>query len=155
MSEDLDLFGNPCRPGYGLRGRPPHVPDAKSTNRVKVGLLLDRTEDEIAGMLGITPKTLRKHYSRLFKSRDNEKAQAEAGLLERMLELGMGGNASMMRLALERIEREREGRWAPRQSVDDRTGAPLGKKERAQKDASEASIDDWLRQEGGGETQPN
>lgn len=52
-----------------MRGRPPHVPDEKSVNKVKMLLAFGWANPRIANALGISEPTLRRHYFSVLKVR--------------------------------------------------------------------------------------
>jgi hypothetical protein len=56
-------------------GRPPHEPSKEGRELVKLHATVGTPQDVIAGLLGIDPKTLRKHYR---EELDHSLAQANA-----------------------------------------------------------------------------
>ena len=149
MAENFDLLGDPIPEGLGKRGRPPHLVTEK--NRCKVIMLLAMCWDEkrIAGVLGISEPTLRKHYFRELASRavalDRMRAshlallwtQAEAGNVAAMKEIGR---------ELDKIEARVFGVRASADDAEDGDEAPrvpsrpLGKKEEARLAAAQAGV---------------
>jgi hypothetical protein len=101
MDDAIDLFGFPIRPGYGRRGKPPHVPTPEDRNRVKALLALDWSEDRIAAVLGICKKTLRKHYLPELKCRLIAKDALEASLLDVLIRESQAGRVT----AIDRLNR--------------------------------------------------
>ena len=65
-----DLLGDPVPTNFGQRGRPPHVPTEENRQKVRLLLAFDWTNQRIARALRITGKTLRKHYFRELRQRD-------------------------------------------------------------------------------------
>lgn len=132
----LDLFGDPVPPEHVGRGRPPHVPDDKKRSKVMLLLALGKTEDEIAAVLGITGKTLRKHYSRETKVRDHARLRLDAELLAQLAGEAAKGNVSAIDKLFKRLDRHDLGGVVPTKS---KAKAPKpGKKEQAAIDAQTA-----------------
>lgn len=97
MASDFDLLGDPIPEGWGRRGRPAHIPTQE--NRCKVMLLLaqGRPSDRIAAALGITAKTLRKHYSRELRDRDEARARVDGALVMMLWRSAQDGNVAAMK----------------------------------------------------------
>lgn len=132
----LDLFGDPIPPEHVGRGRPPHVPDDKKRSKVMLLMVLGRTEDDIAAVLGITGKTLRKHYSRELKTRDHARLRLDAELLAQLAGEAAKGNVSAIDKLFKRLDRHDLGGITPAKSKA-KTPKP-GKKEQATIDAQTA-----------------
>ncbi len=66
---EYDLLGDPIPPHFGKRGRPPHVPTAENRQKMRLLLAFDLSNQRIARALGITGKTLSKHYFRELRQR--------------------------------------------------------------------------------------
>jgi len=140
----LDLFGRRVRPGFGLRGRPQHVPDGQSRAKVQLGLALGWSNSRIAQGIGVTEPTLRKHYFRLLSVRDQARPAmdlrralqlweaAEAGNVGAMkaFDRFVEANDTVLRSARERQAAKPEAEAAPVRAV------PKGKKEAAVEEAS-------------------
>lgn len=94
---ECDLLGDPIVENWRGRGRPQHVPTTE--NRLKIKLLLAQgwTDMRIAGALGITPPTLRKHYFSVLRLRDTARDQVEATGLATLWSLGRSGNVAAMK----------------------------------------------------------
>lgn len=58
----LDLFGEDIPSNRGKRGRPAHARTVENARKIQIAAALGHSEDDCAGMLGITMPTLRKHY---------------------------------------------------------------------------------------------
>jgi hypothetical protein len=146
MTQTFDLLGDPVPEGWGRRGRPPHV--VTDDNRRKVLLLLafDYTDAMLARALRITRPTLRKHYFRELRARDEALPALEASTLAALFKGVQDGNASAIRMMLERLDRRRlelagatfgTGVGADAEDDEDEDGK-LGKKRRAALDARTA-----------------
>ncbi|AZN72751.1 helix-turn-helix domain-containing protein [Georhizobium profundi] len=135
----FDLLGDPIPEGFGKKGRPPHIPTEK--NRSKIILLLAQgwTDPRIAGALGISLPTLRKHYFRELKVRDIARDRVEAIGLLTLWEQAKAGNTAAMKeffrrhdASIEPIYDERVNRETERR----------GKKEQDRLEA-ESPPNDW------------
>ncbi len=160
MAENFDLLGDPIPEGFGKRGRPPHIPSTEKRNKVILLLALGKDNDCIARALGITKPTLKKHYFRELKVRDEARdrvdgirvmalwCQVREGNVAALKEF----NRLMERVDLETAERE----FGERQDDDDDdtpTPEKIGKKEAANKAAETAGMgtewgDDLLQDDG-------
>lgn len=139
MDGNFDLLGDPIPEGFGKRGRPPHI--ATNQNRCKVMLLLaiGRKSGDIAAALGVTEPTLRKHYFRELKSKEEARFRVEGVRLLKLYEQVEAGNVGAMKelgKALDRADLE-AGTFGRAQHDATAAGKPakLGKKERALADA--------------------
>ena len=97
MAENLDLFGDPIPEGRGRPGRPMHVPTQENRNKVSMLLAFGWNNERIAQALHIDPKTLRRHYSRELRFRDEARARLDAALAMRLWKQVEAGNVSAMR----------------------------------------------------------
>lgn len=84
-------------PWKGKRGRPPHVPDAKSFNKVKMLLAFGWSNSRIANALHITEPTLRRHYFSVLKVRAIARDALDARRAEILWEQVEKGNVGAMR----------------------------------------------------------
>ena len=133
MAGDFDLFGNPLLPADAVRGRPEHEPTEENIIFIMVLLASGMTNKEVAGTLGISVPTFRKHYLHLVKQRDLMLDRLRTKLRVQQLKIGLEGNASALNAALatldkvgvERAERSLKGREKPKAEKDRK----LGKKE--------------------------
>ena len=140
MGEPIfDLFGDVVPEGRGKPGRPQHVPTNENRNRVKMLLAVGWNDERIAGAVGVSIKTLRKHYSRELVARLACRDRMEARRLEVLWRQGCDGNVAAMR---------EFGRLVEAQDVataDDEIRTPRtieGKKAAAQREAREALASD-------------
>jgi len=131
---DFDLLGDPIPPGWGSRGRPPHVPTDEKRRIVVVLLAFGRKEEDVAAALGITPPTLRKHYFRELKVRADARARLDAKLLGTLMSEVEKGNVSAVDKMFERLDRH-DLAGGPRPEKQARK-PKLGKKEQAAIDAA-------------------
>lgn len=97
MAENLDLLGDPIPENFGGRGRPPHIPTTTNRNKVMVLLAMDWDEVRIAKAIGITKPTLKKHYFRELKVREEARARLEAQLLVGMAAKALTGDVPAFR----------------------------------------------------------
>lgn len=97
FAPEFDLLGDPIPPNWGKRGRPPHVPTRENASKVMLLLAQGWTDVRIAGALGITVPTLRKHYFRQLKARDVARDRAEAIGLLTLWNMGREGNVAAMK----------------------------------------------------------
>jgi hypothetical protein len=58
----FDLLGDPIPEGRGEPGRTGHIPTSQNAKKIRLLLVADWTLDQIAGEIGISVPTLRKHY---------------------------------------------------------------------------------------------
>lgn len=93
----FDLFGDPVPEGRGRPGRASHVATVENRNKVKMLLAVGWADDRIAGVIGVTIKTLRKHYSRELVARVVCRDRLEARRLEVLWRQGCDGNVAAMR----------------------------------------------------------
>lgn len=132
---DLDLLGDPIPEGHGERGRPPHL--ATEKNRSKIMLLLAEgwTQTRIANALSITVKTLRKHYSRELRARDQALDRLKGGHRSMLWEEGRKGNVAALKeigKIILGIDAGRFGQASADRDDDDEAPIPrLGKKDEA------------------------
>lgn len=136
---EYDLLGDPIPPNWGKRGRPPHVPTEGNRNKVMLLLAQGWPDIRIAGALGITLPTLKKHYFSILKAREVARDRVEAIGLLSLWSMGRAGNVAAMKEYFRRhdaalgdifdddVERERK---------------KVGKKEQARLEA-ESPPDDW------------
>jgi AraC-like DNA-binding protein len=105
MTQSFDLLGDPVDPNHGRRGRPRHVATEENRRRVMVLLAFDWSEEKIAGALGITDKTLRRHYFRELKVKVAARWRVEAKLLSHLMSEVEAGNVSAMDRFFKRLDR--------------------------------------------------
>lgn len=145
MEQILDMFGDPVPEYRDPRGRPEHVPTQEKRNLIIQLLAFGWTMKRIAGAIGLTEKTLRKHYSRELKVRDVARDRVEAARLSMLWTEMRKGNVAAMREYGRLVERADLA--AVERSFEERDAEPrraIGKKEAAQLAAATAGEDsDW------------
>lgn len=97
MSEILDLFGDPVPDGRGKPGRPVHVPTQENRNKVNMLLAFGWNNDRIASALHITAPTLRRHYFRELKFREEARDRLDALVGIKLLDRVREGDVSAIR----------------------------------------------------------
>lgn len=142
MAQNLDLLGDPIPENWGGRGRPSHIPTEKNTNKVMVLLALGWAEAKIAGALGITQPTLRKHYFRQLKVRDEARARLEGEMVFSMAAKAVTGDVPAYREVAKALEKadmvEADQVYRPQPTAQAAPKAEkLGKKAERQLEAEE------------------
>lgn len=98
MSEDVfDLFGQPVRSGYGMKGRPPYVPTDRDRNKIKLLLALGWSNTRVANGLGISLATLKRYFRAELKVKDAMRDQLDARRFEIVMEQANAGNVGALR----------------------------------------------------------
>lgn len=114
-------------PWKGMRGRPPHLPDEKSVNKVKMLLAFGWANSRIANALNISEPTLRRHYFSVLKiraiARDALDAR-RAELLWAQVEKGNVGAMKAFDRLVEENDRMTKSRLA-REDGDEEDDAPV------------------------------
>lgn len=105
FGDDLDLFGQRQRLVRRGRGRPSHEATKENRDKVMLWLVTGRTDEEIAEALGITTRTLSKHYFHELSYRRTARMQMEAVNLGAIVEQVRDGNTSAMSLLDKKLER--------------------------------------------------
>ena len=155
MTENFDLFGDPIPEGYGKAGRPEHVPTNQNRNKVMMLLALGWSNDRIASAMHITPPTLRKHYFRELKFRDEARDRMDATVSMQLWTGVMEGSVSAIkefRKLVEKNDLMLYGQTAPVKQSKARANPTaaakpkLGKKEQALLDAAAPDTDSLLGQ---------
>lgn len=138
MPVEFDLLGDEIPEGFGKRGRPPHRVSEEKRKLVIQLCAFDWDEEKIAGALGITPPTLRKHYFRELRSKREARFRVEGKLLVALMTEVEKGNVSAVKEYLKRLEKHDLKRVpAPAKAKPPK----LGKKEQALVDAARAGED--------------
>lgn len=140
-SFEFDLLGDPIPEGRGKRGRPEHIPTEEKRRLIIVLLAFDWSMEKIAAALNCTPPTLRKHYFRELRHREEARARVEAKLLGKLMAGAEDGKDGAIEKLFKRLEKgdqkQLADRVANRGSV---SSAPkLGKKEARKKAAGEVT----------------
>lgn len=150
MSENFDLLGDPIPEGFGKRGRPPHVPDVKKRSKVMLLLAIGRTDAQIAAALGISEPTLKKHYFRELKSKEEARFRVEGASLLKLYELVEAGNMAAIREMNKVLAKASaaDPHFERRAAANAQPGREqkLGKKELALKNANTPNLDTPLGQ---------
>jgi len=105
MSENFDLLGDPIPEGWGKRGRPEHIPTQRNRNKVMLLLALGWSNDRIARALSITRPTLKRHYFRELRFRDEARDRMDAALAHKLWTLAQDGNVGAAREFRRFVER--------------------------------------------------
>lgn len=133
----VDLFGQPVRTSRRGRGRPQHEATAENRQKVLLWMLTERTDEEIAEALGITPRTLAKHYFHELGYRRTVRMHMEGKLLASIVEQVEKGNAAAMSLFDKKLDKLGLGR---RDKPVATKPVKLGKKDQAIVDARNAGV---------------
>ncbi|MCW5758280.1 MAG: hypothetical protein KIS90_00735 [Phenylobacterium sp.] len=149
ISDDLDLFGEPRVEPKETRGRKAHVRSVEVSKKVAISRAMGRTEAEIAELVGLDAKTLRKYYSReLQKASQMVKALLDEALFQSAI---VEGKVGSQRLLYDRLRlgeaavplapiqgrAERPAKAAPKPKAAPKS-EKLGKKAQAALDAQTA-----------------
>jgi hypothetical protein len=140
MTENVDLFGDPVPDGRGRPGRPQHVATLENRNKVSMLLAFGWNSDRVANALKITAKTLRRHYSRELRVRDQARDRLDAAVAMRTWKEAEAGNMSAMRLFVHLVDRN-DLRLLGGQRREEAKPLKLGKKEVAQLEALTSDVD--------------
>lgn len=138
MTDEIDLFGNPVRPGRGQRGRPRFEVTPEIRNKIKLGLALGWVNDRIAGAVGISAATLKRYFRAELKARDLARDQLDLRRFELVMAEANKGNVGAIKelgKMLERNDQMTAGRRfqdAQGEPARERPAKPMGKKEAAQ-----------------------
>lgn len=128
---NFDLLGDPIPEGWGKRGRPPHQPSEEKRRLVIALAAFDKTKTEIAAALGITQKTLDKHYFRELRSLDSARLRLEGTLMTSLLKEVSQGNVSAINSMWKRIDKHDLSRLAVSKARTPAAGDKPGKKKQA------------------------
>lgn len=146
---DFDLLGEPIAPPREGAGRPEHVPTTRNRNKIIMLLAMGWTLKRIAPAIGVTTKTLRKHYSLQLKARDIALDRVKAGHAALLWEEASKGNVSALKeigKIIAGVDAARFGLHADRDDDDEDEAPqrPLGKKAQADAAAKTAGENsDW------------
>lgn len=135
----LDLLGDPIPPNHGRRGRPQHVPTKESRNKIILLLAQGWTDARIAGAIGISLPTLKRHYFSELKVRDTARDRVESIGLLTLWNMGREGNVAAMKEYFRRHDAAMGDVFADAVEKETRK---LGKKEQARLDADNPP-DEW------------
>ena len=118
ISDQPCLFGWPAMPWKGMRGRPPHVPDEKTVNKVKMLLAFGWSNGRIANALNISEPTLRRHYFSVLKVRAIARDALDARRAELLWAQVEKGNVGAMK-AFDRMLEDNDRMTRSRRVRDD------------------------------------
>ncbi len=138
MSQNFDLLGDPIPDDWYAqrkRGRPEHKPTKEKRNKVMMLQAFGWSDVQICQALSITKPTLKKHYFRELKFREEAQRRVEANMLMTLGKLASAGNVAAVkefnRLFEKSVLDQRTAQFkAGQDDVVDPT-AGLGKKEAA------------------------
>lgn len=99
--------------------RPPHQPTDQQRRQVKALIAYGLTKGQIAEIIGITEKTLRKHYAHELRI---GAAEAEAAMSNVIYQAGRNGS---WKAALEFLKRRAPDRWSERRVMTGEGGGPI------------------------------
>ncbi len=149
MAENLSLFGWPLKEPKEGAGRPEHEPTNENRNKIMMLLAIGNTIGDVAAAVGLSTKTLRKHYSPLLEARRVARLQLDAQLWAALYQKAIGGDVSAMKELGKRLDKHDLAELAdkfgaaPRQQRAAKS-EKLGKKEIAQREAETAGVDsEW------------
>ena len=152
MTENLSLFGWPLPEPRDKAGRPEHEPTEENRNKVMLLVALKQPVKDIAAALGLTDKTLRKHYSAQLAQRRIARLQLDATVWAKLYENVLANDTSAIKEFTRRLDKHDVAELSANFGADTgrrRERAPAapkrGKKEQAQHDAEQTLIDggDW------------
>ncbi len=152
MDENLSLFGWPLPELRDKAGRPEHEPTDENRNKVMLLVALKLPVKDIAASIGLTDKTLRKHYSAQLAQRRVARLQLDATVWAKLYENVLANDTSAIKEFTRRLDKHDVAELSANFGADTnrrRERAPSapkrGKKEQAQYDAEQTLIDggDW------------
>lgn len=133
MGQGFDLLGDPIPDNWGRKGRPPHMATDEKRRLVKTLLAFGKSLEEIGAALNCTPPTVKKHYFRELKFREEARARVEAKLIASLMAEVDKGNVSAIAKMFERLEKHDQKVLAAsyQHTKRDKPEQKLGKKEQA------------------------
>lgn len=140
MGGDIDLLGDPVPENFGRRGRPAHIPTGENCNKIRLLLAFGWSNKRIAAALRITGATLRKHYFRELRQREEARPALEAKTIMLLYTSAEGGNVGAMKELRRMIERDDLVR-PPARAASAPKEEKLGKKASADRAAKQAHED--------------
>ncbi|MGB1215409.1 MAG: hypothetical protein ACPG4X_18715, partial [Pikeienuella sp.] len=137
VSEKIDLFGNPVRPGRGCRGRPVYERTLEDANKVKMLLALEWEQQRIANALDISLACLKKYFKAELKVRDEMRDRLDANRMAKLMAQANDGNVSALKALDQILEKQDQAKIAAalRRSQGAVKAQPKGKKEQRLVDA--------------------
>lgn len=145
----FDLWGNPVRPGFGRKGRPPVEVTEKMSCKVNLLLALGWSNQRIANAVGIARSTLERHFPAALTARLKMRDRLDARRFAQVWEQAEAGNVAAMRELGRMIEKNDlvyadAALRAAAQGTADVPERKLGKKDAAHEAARKAGQDsDW------------
>jgi len=136
-----DLWGDPVPRSRGKRGRPAHVPTAENRRFVQIALACGHDDEAIAGALGITDRTLKRHYFHELAGKRSARLRLEMKSMALIIAQAEKENVSAMALLEKKIERMRQRDLMQGKAPREAKPPKLGKKEQALIDAHHAGKD--------------
>lgn len=151
---NVDLFGQPDRPGKGRPGRPRYVATLRDRNKVQLLVALGWSNSRIAAAIGISEPTLRREFRLFLKDRAAMRDRLDARRLEIAMDEANAGNMTALRLLNAMIaendlrlygDRFVKGKAKDEDGNNASKPAPLGKKAQAELDARDVggASSDW------------
>jgi len=139
MTDETDLFGDPCRLPSGRRGRPAHRFSQKIANKVMMLEALGWSNERIAHAIHCSLPTLRKYYFSELKRRDIQRDRLDAWRFEKVVEQADKGNVGAQRLLNQMVEKNDMMLAAARMRArpEEAPEEKLGKKEMARRKAAD------------------
>jgi hypothetical protein len=137
----LDLFGDPVEECARGRGRPEHKWTLRNSNKVLLLFAARRSKADAAAAIGVSVRTLEKHYFRELSHRHTAALRFEAEQLDRLNEQAKAGNVGAekeLRKMLERSVLEQ----LPK-SMKPAKPEKVGKKQQRKIDAAEPPKSSW------------
>lgn len=146
---DTDLFGNPVRARKGLRGRPPVELTKMDLDMLESALMQGWSPPRIAKALGIGLSTLKRNFGPTLKMAGQMPDRLELMLfaiaVRKSLEGDMGAIRQVRQMREANEARLAEARIRRTDRPEKETEEPVGKKERARREAEQ------LTESGGGD----
>lgn len=101
----FDLFGNPDRPGKGMRGRPPFEVTDRIRNKVKLLLAMGWSHERVANAIDCSLATLKRYFRAELKTRDQMRDRLDAERMMVVAEKALDGVVGAQRLLVEMLDR--------------------------------------------------
>lgn len=143
----LDGFWGPVWVRGGRQGRPEHIPTDINRRKIVLRLALGWTLQRIADNLGMSMKTMRKHYSQQMALRDVALDRIRGARIDVIFDETMKGNMVAVKelgKVIEKIEAATFGMGPAERDEAPARAARIGKKDAAQLAAQDAGAGtDW------------
>ena len=140
---ETDLFGNPVRARKGMRGRPSKEMTAADLDMLEAALMQGWTSVRIARALDIGLSTLKRNFGPLLRARDQMPDRLQLLLFATSVRKALDGDMGAVRQVRQMVEKNEQRLAAARVvSGDDDAAereAPVGKKERARREARDVA----------------